>query len=132
MNAIPSIFLTAIFFVLSPVIYQTLKSSSMFESGVSFVLAICVSALCVMGLSHFLAGSLEVILLPYAALAVSLLLLGLLMFIIGAIKKYREYFFRDSYRGEPERPLKKSERVVKKRKGARTATGHDRQHGKGE
>ncbi len=55
----------------------------------------CASLLSIIGISHCLKGSLDVILLPYTALAVAILLLLLLSFIAKHLAGAKEYFSRD-------------------------------------
>lgn len=58
-------------------------------------MSVCVSLLSVIGISRCLKGSMDVILLPYAALAVAILLLLLLSFIAkyfkGSSERFSEY-----------------------------------------
>jgi phosphotransferase system glucose/maltose/N-acetylglucosamine-specific IIC component len=101
----------AIFVVLFVAIHRTLKEMSLFKSGTSVVVALCVALLCMIGLQHFLVSGegghavyknmsesnsktgIQIILLPYAALAITMLLCLLLLTIarIFAGRRQEEY-----------------------------------------
>ena len=70
-----------IFIILLVVIFKPVKSAFNLDTFPSCVLSLCVSALCIIGMRHFLKGSIEVILLPYAATAIAILLISLFSFI---------------------------------------------------
>jgi uncharacterized membrane protein len=87
----------AIFVVLFATILRALKEMSLFTLGTSIVVALSVTVLCLIGLHHFLVSGendkiasrhaaeivgqtgIEIILLPYAALAIAILLCLLLL-----------------------------------------------------
>lgn len=62
--------------------YKAVKAAFNFGRAGTFAMSVCVSLLSVIGMSRCLKGSLSVILLPYAALAVAIL--GLLLLSIIA------------------------------------------------
>ena len=76
----------AIFVILLAVIYNTLKENSFFPGKTCLPVSACVALLCIIGLKQFLApapnedSGFDFILLPYAALAISILLILLLLF----------------------------------------------------
>lgn len=89
--------LVAIFILLFVVIHRVLKEVSFFKGATAVIVVLCVSLLSVIGLPQLVAGGdgiqnvndnegraggiLDFILIPYAALAVAILLLLLLRFI---------------------------------------------------
>lgn len=81
MNVFQIIVLAPIFIILLVVIFHTVWSAFDFGEIGSFVVSVCVSMLAIIGMSHFLKGSMEVILLPYAAMAIAILLITLFSFI---------------------------------------------------
>jgi len=70
-----------IFMILLVVIFKPVKTAFSLDTFPSCVLSVCVSALCVIGINHLLKGSIEVILLPYAVMAILILTILLLSFI---------------------------------------------------
>ena len=81
LNNIETIVLASIFLILLMVIFKPVKSAFNLNTFPSCVLSVCVSALCIIGMSRFLKGSIEVILLPYTAMAIAILLISLFSFI---------------------------------------------------
>ena len=81
LNNVEIIVMVPIFIILLVVIFKPIKNAFNLDTFPSCVLSLCVSALCVIGINHFLKGSIEVILLPYAAMAIAILLILLLSFI---------------------------------------------------
>lgn len=81
LNNVEIIVMVPIFIILLVVVFKPIKIAFNLDTSPSCVLSICVSALCVIGINHFLKGSIEVILLPYAAMAIAILLILLLSFI---------------------------------------------------
>ena len=85
----------AVFVILFVVIHEVLKQTSFFRSGTAIVVAACVSLLCLIGIHQHLLGSqgpylfnddtddpgrnLNVILIPYTALGLSILFVLLLL-----------------------------------------------------
>ena len=101
MENLNMLILIPVFFVLLVVIYQAIASMPMFNAFGSCVLSICVTILCMIGMVHFLQdssmskSSLEVkepfatILLPYAALALAILSVLILMWITRCYTGFR-------------------------------------------
>jgi len=81
LNNVEIIAMAPIFIILLIVLFKPVKTAFKLDTFPSCVLSVCVSALCVIGINHFLKGSIEVILLPYAAMAIAILLVLLLSFI---------------------------------------------------
>ena len=81
LNNIEIIVLVSIFVILLVIVFKPIKTAFNLGTFPSCVLSVCVSALCVIGINHFLKGSIEVILLPYAAMAIAILLISLFSFI---------------------------------------------------
>jgi len=71
LNNVEIIAMAPIFIILLIVLFKPVKTAFKLDTFPSCVLSVCVSALCVIGINHFLKGSIEVILLPYAAMAIS-------------------------------------------------------------
>ena len=78
--------LMPIFVVLVVVTFNCIQPALDYGKAGAFVLAVCVSLLSVIGMRHCLAGAMEVILLPYVALAVTILLVPFLLFIGKYVK----------------------------------------------
>lgn len=108
--------LAAIFILLFAVIHRVLKEVSFFKGNTAVVVALCVSLLSVIGLCRFLLPAskgwelaeksrrfgigLDFILLPYAALGLTLLLMSLLLFLNKIFRKRgRKRYYREFYRG---------------------------------
>jgi len=81
LNNVEIIVMVPIFIILLVVVFKPVKTAFNLDAFPSCVLSVCISALCVIGINHFLKGSIEVILLPYAAMAIAILLILLLSFI---------------------------------------------------
>ena len=81
LNNIEIIVMTPIFIILLVIVFKPIKTVLSLDTFPSCVLSVCVSALCIIGINHFLKDSIEVILLPYAAMAIAILLILLLSFI---------------------------------------------------
>ncbi len=86
MNVFQVIVMVPIFIILLTVVFKPVKSAFNLDTFPSCVLSVCVSALCIIGMSRFLKGSIEAILLPYAALAIAILLISLFLFIVKYFK----------------------------------------------
>ncbi len=78
--------MTPIFIMLLVISFNALRSALGFGRMHSFILSVCVSMLSVIGIVRYLNDSMEMILLPYAALAVAILLLLLFSFIGRSFK----------------------------------------------
>ena len=102
------IILASIFIIVLLVTYKAVKAAFNFGQAGTFTMSACVSLLSVIGISRCLKGSLGVILLPYAALAVAILVLLLLSFIAkcfrGSAERSSEYPNKES---RPESKLTK-------------------------
>ena len=81
LNNVEIIVMVPIFIILMVVVFKPIKTAFNLDTFPSCVLSVCVSALCIIGINHFLNGSIEVILLPYAVMAILILLILLLSFI---------------------------------------------------
>jgi len=90
LNNIEIIVLVSIFVILLVVIFKPVKFAFNLDTFLSCVLSVCVSALCIIGMRHFLKGSIEVILLPYAAMAIAILLISLFSFIGKHFKEAKD------------------------------------------
>ncbi len=97
-NNIETIVLVPIFVILLVVVFRPIKSAFNLDTVPSCVLSVCVSALCIIGMSRSLEGSIEVVLLPYAAMAITILLILLFLFIgkhfKGAKDRLSDYAIR--------------------------------------
>jgi len=91
MNTCQVIVMVPIFIILLVVVFKPIKTAFNLDALPSCVLSVCVSALCVIGINHFLKGSTEVILLPYAAMAIAILLILLLSFISQHFKGTKDH-----------------------------------------
>ena len=89
-NNIETIVLAFIFVILLVVVFKPLKSAFDLDTFPSCVLSVCVSALCIIGMSRSLEGSIEVVLLPYAAMAIAILLILLFLFIGKHFKRAKD------------------------------------------
>ena len=110
-----------VFVVLFTVIHKVLKEHPLFGKG-SIIISVCASLLCMAGMQRMFAqgkgneGSFDVILLPYAALGVSILFVLLLM-LIGKLRK----------KGERQREERRTAREAghERRSGSDTATKNE-------
>ena len=84
------IILTPVFVMLFVISFNALKSTLNYSRTMCLILAACVSALAVIAVAHFLQGSFQVILLPYAALGISVLLLLVILLIRRSLARPRE------------------------------------------
>lgn len=98
MNVFEVAVMVSIFIILLVVIFHTVRSAFDLGEIGSFFVSVCVSALCIIGIRHFLKGSIEVILLPYTAMAIAILLISLFSFISkhskGAKDRLSDYIIR--------------------------------------
>lgn len=81
MNVLKIMVLVPIFIILLVVIFHTVRSAFDSSELCSIILSACMSLLAVIGMDHLLEGSIEVILLPYAAMAITILLTLLFSFV---------------------------------------------------
>ena len=80
-NTFNILILAPIFIVVLVVAFKALQPALGFGRMHSFILAVCVSMLAVIGIVRYLGNSVEMLLLPYAALGIAILLLLLCLFI---------------------------------------------------
>ena len=79
-----------LFVILFMAIIKPVQSAFKLGEFASYVLAASVSALGIIGIKQFLGGSIKVILLPYAAMAISILLALLVLFIGKHFKRTKK------------------------------------------
>jgi hypothetical protein len=82
-----SIILLPIFIILLMIVFRTIKDSLKFDAVGSLILSICVSVLATIGLNNNLKGTVGVILVSYAALAICVILAVLGVFLLKSHKK---------------------------------------------
>ena len=80
------IILTPIFIILFVIIFRVIKSMLDLNGTGSFILSACVSILAIMGMTRYMNDTIDVILLPYAAMAIAILLLLFLSVIVRYFK----------------------------------------------
>jgi len=90
MNNVEIIILTPIFIIILLVIYKAIKSAFNFGTAGTFAMSVCVSLLSVIGISRCLKGSMDIILLPYAALGIFILVLLVTFYFWGHSKRFKE------------------------------------------
>lgn len=105
---------TILFVILLTAIIGPVKSAFRLGEFPSYVLAVCVSALGIIGMNRFLTGSMEVILLPYAVMAISILLTLLLSFLGKHFKEIKSR--RSDYIISKEFPAKRKKKRLKRLK----------------
>lgn len=110
----------AIFLLVFAIILEVLRKVSLFNKTNTTLVALCVSLLCIIGLQRFLlpgsdghelsdngGGSgtgFDLILLPYAALAIAILVMSLLLFLSRIFRKRsKKRHYREFYRGVEKR-----------------------------
>jgi len=81
-----------IFIILLVIIFRTIKDSLKFDAAGSLILSICVSALATIGLNSNIRGTIGVVLIPYVALAICILLAALIAFLFKTHKKAKDRF----------------------------------------
>lgn len=101
-----------LFVILFVAIIGPVQSAFKLGEFASYFLTACVSALGIIGIKQFLGGSIKVILLPYAAMAISILLTLLLLFIGKHCKRTQKRWpnynmGKDHYPKKKKKPLKK-------------------------
>ena len=89
-NNIETIVLAFIFVILLVVMFKPIRSAFSLDTFPSCVLSICVSALCIVGMSRSLEGLSGIILLPYAALGIAILLMLVFLFIGKHFKRAKD------------------------------------------
>ncbi len=96
-----------LFLVLLMAIHKPVKEAFKFSDALSWVFSICISALCIMGIMQSVKGSIGVVLLPYAAMGISLLLVIVLCFLARYLQKSsteRRYRHMEKRRESPVKP----------------------------
>jgi Na+/H+-dicarboxylate symporter len=73
-------------------IYKPAKSAFNLETFPALIISACVSALCVIGIESIPGDSFKIILLPYVAMGISILLIMLLIPICKLFKKKEKTF----------------------------------------
>ena len=91
LNNIETIVLAFIFVMLLVVVFKPIRSAFNLDTFPSCVLSVCVSALCIIGMSRSLEGSSGIILLPYAALGIAILLMLVFLFIGKHFKRAKDH-----------------------------------------
>lgn len=91
-NSIESLILLPIFAILLVIIFRTIKDSLKFNAASSLILSICVSALATIGLNGNIRGTMGVVLIPYATLAICILLAALIAFLFKTHRKAKDRF----------------------------------------
>jgi len=89
-NTFNILILAPIFIVVLVVAFKALQPALGFGRMHSFILAVCVSMLAVIGIVRYLGNSVEMLLLPYATLAIAILLLLLFSFISRFFRTSRD------------------------------------------
>ena len=90
MNNFTAIILASIFIIILLMTYKAVKSAFNFETAGTLAMSVCVSLLSVIGISRCLKGSLEILLLPYAAMGISILVLLVAFYFLGHLKTFKE------------------------------------------
>ena len=103
-NSIENLILLPIFIILLVIIFRTIKDSLKFNAVGSLILSVCVSALATIGLNSNIKGMVGVILVPYAALAICILLAALIAFLFKTHKKAKDQL-SDSNKKNPHPDL---------------------------
>jgi len=103
---------TLLFIILFMAIIKPVQSAFKFGEFASYVLAACVSALGIIGMKQFLGGSIKVILLPYAAMAISILLALLVLFIGKHFKRTKKQW--PNYNVDKDHCPKKKKKPLKR------------------
>lgn len=125
----------AIFLLMFAIILEVLRETSFFKGGISFAVALCVSVLSLAGLWRFLLQSgegrelpgkgggsgigFDLILLSYAALAIAMLVMSLLLSLNRVFRKRsKKRHYREFYRGkERHYPFSRTNELAKKSDG---------------
>jgi hypothetical protein len=85
-----SIILLPIFIILLVIIFRIIKDSIKFDTAASLILSVCVSVLATVALSSNLKGTVKVVLVPYAALAICILLAALITLLFKTRRKDKD------------------------------------------
>ena len=84
--------LLPVFIILLVIIFRTIKDSLKFNAAGSLILSICVSALATIGLNSNIRGTVGVVMIPYTALGICILLAALIAFLFKTHKKAKDRF----------------------------------------
>jgi len=106
MSVIYTIVSIPVFVILFNIIYRAIKSAMDCTETVAKALAVCVSMLALIGMGQFFQGTVQIILIPYAALG--LLILALLLFLLLS----KRIVIKKHYQQDTERK-QKNERLNK-------------------
>ena len=87
-----SLIFLPIFIILLVIIFRTIKDSLKFDTKASLILSICVSVLATIALNNKQKGTIGDILIPYAAMAICILLTLLMAFLFKTHKKAKSPF----------------------------------------
>ena len=109
--------LASVFVVVLIVSFRAISTGLGFDTASSSILSICVSLLSIVGLVHYLGDSMDAILLPYAALAISVAFVLILSFVCKNAKYLREHSIR---RDTSEMRFKERRRRPKRKKKSRS------------
>lgn len=90
MNVFKVITMVPIVIILLVVIFHTVWSVFDLDTFPSYVLSVCVSALCIIGMSRSMRGSLGIIMMSYTALGITMILMVLVSFFYRCLNKRRE------------------------------------------
>ena len=89
-NTFEIIILAPVFIIVLVISFNALQSALRVSRMCSFILSVCVSILSVIGIVRCLKDSIEILLLPYAALAVAILLVLLFSFFGRSFKDSKD------------------------------------------
>ncbi|HBG28995.1 MAG: hypothetical protein A2Y10_14765 [Planctomycetes bacterium GWF2_41_51] len=87
-----SLILLPIFIILLVVIFRTIKSSLNVDVVPSLIFSICMSILATIGLNSDLKGSMAMLMVPYKALAICVIIALLITFLFKMHKKAKDKF----------------------------------------
>ena len=85
-NNLEIIILGILFVIFQIILLKPIRSAFNFNPIVSYIFSVCVSLLCIIGIKQLMGNSMGTLLLPYATLAITLMLLFLINFIIKLVK----------------------------------------------
>jgi len=113
-NNVQIIIIAPVFIVLAAIIFKPLKSAFNLDTFPTGVLSVCVSALCIIGMSRSLKGLPWEFLLPYTVLGIAILLMVLISFLFNHFKpcnKHEKKKEMKSITKTPESHLRKERSV---------------------
>ncbi|AQT68773.1 hypothetical protein STSP2_01945 [Anaerohalosphaera lusitana] len=85
-----------VFVILLVIIFHTIRTSLCYNLPISITLATCVSILAVVGMVRQFGDSIGVILLPYTAMALTILLISILLFLVRFLRQAKERFRKNT------------------------------------